>query len=506
MPRPKSVAARVLFAYVLVTVAFTFVAGWSVWALRSAAREAELMRSGYLPLALALRDASQAQDTFNSQLNHIISARNPVDKEVWFETAVSVGRPKAFAKVRSALTAAFSGQPEGAAVAAVLSKEASRIESFLQPDRDNLTELFTSLKTGEPERAEDLRDELVQRGNAGRGMLRDLETGVQHRIEELLNDARTRERWSVRVVAVWGAFMVLLGVAVGVYARRRLAPLSAVTARAKVVATGDLTPRPVVASNDEIGDLAQTFEGMVAAIAKANKELVASERLATIGKMAAHVTHEVRNPLSALALNLELLEEELQDGGEESRALLVAIRREADQLVALTERYLTVARRSQPGLHEENVGVLVAEAVAAGARDLLRHGVQVETAIEPQLDPIRVDADQLRQVLLNLIRNAREAMPAGGVIRVAVQRAGDGVELTVEDQGEGMDAATQKRLFEPFFTTKSHGTGLGLVIIREIAEAHGGSISCEQLSPRGTRFRVHLPKRPLELKDAELSG
>ena len=100
------------------------------------------------------------------------------------------------------------------------------------------------------------------------------------------------------------------------YARRVLRPLALVTERAKAVASGDLKPREAIASNDEIGELAATFEGMVSAIARANEELLATERLATIGKMAAHVTHEIRNPLSSIALNVELLEDDLAHASE----------------------------------------------------------------------------------------------------------------------------------------------------------------------------------------------
>ena len=128
----------------------------------------------------------------------------------------------------------------------------------------------------------------------------------------------------MRLLVISAAFTVLVGLGVAFRARRLLAPLTAVTERAQAVARGDLTARAVVASNDEIGELAATFESMVAAIARANAELLSSERLAAIGKMAAQVTHEVRNPLSSLALNVELLEEELSGKGGEALALITS--------------------------------------------------------------------------------------------------------------------------------------------------------------------------------------
>ena len=262
------------------------------------------------------------------------------------------------------------------------------------------------------------------------------------------------------------------------------------------MARGDLTPHPVVASPDEIGELATTFEGMVAAIARANEQLLSSERLATIGKMAAHVTHEVRNPLSSIALNVELLEEELdgRDDAKEAVTLLKAIKAEVERLTALTEQYLSVARRRPLRLEEEQIGEVVNEACVFMSGDLRRHGVELSVDVEHDLPSVRVDEAQLKQSLFNLLRNAREAMPTGGLIEIRVARAsGGGVDLIVEDRGSGMDEATRAHLFEPFFTTKGHGTGLGLAITRQIVEDHGGTIACEGRPGGGTRFWIHLP-------------
>src|SRR5690606_35976493 len=136
-----------------------------------------------------------------------------------------------------------------------------------------------------------------------------------------------------------GGLTVLVGALMAFYARRVLSPLSHVTARADAVAAGDLTPQKAVDTGDEIGELSATFEGMVQAIGEAREKLLASERLAAIGKMAAHVTHEVRNPLSSIALNLELLEEELEPADAEARALLHAIGQEVERLSGLSDQY-----------------------------------------------------------------------------------------------------------------------------------------------------------------------
>jgi signal transduction histidine kinase len=491
--RKRTVAARVLLSYAIVTLAFSIVVGWAVTALRDSAREAVMMRSGYLPLALALRDAVFSQDVWNTQLNHVTTAKNPADQRVWFDLALRGGRPKTFGALREALDRAFtSDDPALREVGRDFSREATDIEHFLDGDRELLPRLFEALNDRNEERAEELREQLVTRGNQAKKRLSQLEARVQRLVDSLIGEARTRERWAMRFLVALVVFTAVAGVAMAVYASRVLAPLALVTDRAKAVAKGDLAPRPVVASDDEIGELAQTFEAMVSAIARANAELLAAERLATIGKMAAHVTHEIRNPLSSLALNVELLEEEVS-GNAEAAALLRAIKGEVERLTALSERYLSVARRKPPRLETEDIGQVCRDALAFVRADLTRHGIQVELDIAQDLPPLRVDEGQIRQALYNLLRNAREAMPGGGRVRLSARAVPGGVEITVDDEGAGIDEETRARLFEPFFTTKAHGTGLGLVITREIVEAHGGTLRSDPRSPKGTRFSLFLP-------------
>jgi signal transduction histidine kinase len=484
----------VLLSYAIVTIAFAVAAGWSVIALRNASREADLMRSGYLPLALALRDLVANQDTWNTQLNHITTIRNPADKRVWFDLAQRF-RPQMFGEVRAAIARAFS-KSDDASVRATgheLLTQTTNIEKYLEGDRERLAQLFDALDQGDQKRAEHMRDDLVKRGSNGKRRLSTLEARVQRNVDSLLDAARARERRAIQLLIALCAFAALVGVGMALYARRLLAPLQAVTERAKAVAQGDLTPRPVVASNDELGELAVTFESMVSAIARANEQLLATERLATIGKMAAHVTHEIRNPLSSIGLNVELLEEELGSDESEGRQLVKAIKNEVERLTQLSEQYLSVARHQPPRLEEEDLGEVVSEASDFMRRDLERHGVETRIDISPDLPSVRVDEAQLKQALFNLLRNAREAMAEGGIVQVSVEGSDDGVDIVVDDEGAGMDEGTRAKLFEPFFTTKGHGTGLGLAITRQIVEAHGGRIACESRPERGTRFRIHLP-------------
>jgi signal transduction histidine kinase len=400
--------------------------------------------------------------------------------------------------VRAALARAFaaSNDPSARAAFKELSAETNAIESYLSGDAERLKRLFEALERRDDATAEALRDELVTRGSQSSKRLNQLEQRALRNVDSLLDRAHEREVLALRLLVFLALLTVLVGVAMALYARRVLRPLALVTERAKAVASGDLKPREAVASNDEIGELAATFEGMVSAIARANEELLATERLATIGKMAAHVTHEIRNPLSSIALNVELLEDDLALASEESRELLRAIRREVERLTELSGQYLSFARRGPQRLEVEDLREVVGEAAEFMRRELEQQGVSLEVLNADRPVPATVDEAQIKQALYNLMRNAREAMPSGGKVTVSVNAAaGGGSDVIVEDEGVGLDEATRARLFEPFFTTKSNGTGLGLAITRQIIEAHGGSIACEPKEPRGTRIWIHLAER-----------
>ena len=285
--------------------------------------------------------------------------------------------------------------------------------------------------------------------------------------------------------------------------------------------------------NRSLGENQERLERAYRELQAAQTRLLQSERLATIGKMSAKVAHEVRNPLSSVSLNTELLEDELSLLPDAHRAeagqLLRAIRSQIDVLSNVTEGYLRFARLPKPQLGATPLDSLIADLAEFVREELRARKVSLAADVERGLRAVRVDAGQIRQALLNLIRNAAEAMPDGGTIRVAVKAVaakgenaeaqrgrgaeesprGSGdrrapqrpsaaaplrfVEVTVADTGVGVPSEDLERIFEPFFTRKEGGTGLGLAISREIALGHGGMLTCESVSGQGTTFRLTLP-------------
>lgn len=496
MTKRRSVAGRILASYLLVVLAFGTTVGFSVISAQRAARDAELLRSGYVPLKLALGAALETQNLVSAQLNHITEAKNPTDARGWIETGRRV-RPLTFSDMRSAIEDGLLGDEQARDFGEELLREGREIERFLEADADRFARLFEAIIANDEERAERLRGELVSYEVEGARRLRELLRRVDREMDTLVAAARVRERQAIEALLWLTTLALAVGVAVSIYTRRVLAPLGAVTARAKAVASGDLTPREVVASRDEIGELATTFEKMVAAIARANAELVQAERLATIGKMAAKVTHEIRNPLSSMGLNVELLEEELADfdDKEEAKQLLRAIKKEVERLSELSDQYLRVARLPSPRLEQECFADFIEEVVEFVRPELSKANVRCELSVAEPLPVVAFDEGQMRQALLNLIRNAREAMqPEGGVLRIGVAPSEEGgLRLTVDDEGPGLSEEARAKLFDPFFTTKSSGTGLGLTITRQIVEAHGGEIGCDAGEAGGTRMWVRLP-------------
>lgn len=490
-----------LATFAITVLAFAATLGWGIFAQRRAADDSVELARGYVPVAMRLAQLRAAQTTLSTLVDGIPDEREPGSTRALLETLVGARRTM-FVETRTAITQMLPavGSDATRALAPQLADELDAVQSLLDGDRSLFEQLYAAIASGD---RDGINRTLVSLGavehDADR-RLRILAGRVSGSIDALSSAARDRELRSIWALAVLAALTLAVGLVVSLHVRRLLAPLARLTDRARAVASGDLTARVVEPSDDEIGQLETAFEKMVSGVSRAQALALSNERLAAIGKMAAHVTHEIRNPLSAMGLNVEMLEEEIAQGGGAERAevknLLAAIQREVQRLEHLSEEYLRVARLPQPRMEAEDVAAAVSEIVDFARLEIESAGCTVRLNLQPEPPATLFDEAQLRQALLNLLRNAREAMPGGGPIDVRVSAEGMSVVVDVEDRGGGIPEPIRARVFDPFFSTKGEGTGLGLAITRHIVESHGGSVTCQPREGGGTRFRIALPIAP----------
>jgi signal transduction histidine kinase len=242
---------------------------------------------------------------------------------------------------------------------------------------------------------------------------------------------------------------------------------------------------------------------MAGAIEEREQRLIRSERLATVGRMAAQITHEVRNPLASIGLYAELLGDEIAADNGEAKRLVSSIISEVDRLTEITETYLRFARLPRPKLEREDLGAIVTGVLEFSRAELSQAGIALDLQVTPGLPDVAADEAQLRQALLNLVRNAREAMRASGRLRVRVDAAAvDGsaregaaptVRVTVQDSGAGIPPEHLGKIFDPFFSTKERGTGLGLALVQQIVVEHGGRVDVASGPGEGTTFSLTFP-------------
>lgn len=495
----KTLATRILVSFAITLVAFAVTVGFTVAAQKRAAEDSEELTNGFVPVALKLGKLRAVQSTLASIVDGIPDEKSPQSTRDILKT-LDGERRLMFEETRSAMQNELRslGSDETRQLALVLTGELDAAAAEWADDREARDRVFAALDEGDRDA---INRELLALGameHAANKRLRALADHVETSMKKLSDAARIREQRAVVELALLAALTLAVGVGVSIHTRRLLGPLERVTQRAKAVARGDLTPQPTERTEDEIGELATAFERMVAAVAKAQNRAVANERLAAIGKMAAHVTHEIRNPLSSIGLNIELLEENLAEAGVsgEPLTLLQAITREVQRLEHLSEEYLRVARLPQPRMESEDLASKVREIVDFAKPEMDRAGLGLELDIENEIPLVLFDEGQIRQAVLNVLRNAREAMSDGGTISVYVRAEGMSVVVGVDDQGGGIPEEVRSRIFDPFFSTKGEGTGLGLAITRQIVEAHGGSIAVEPREGGGTSFRLLLPIAP----------
>ncbi len=285
-------------------------------------------------------------------------------------------------------------------------------------------------------------------------------------------------------------------------ARRLAVPKTSVRELAELGSSLGIMTERLLQEEDKLRTKIDEVERATLRLKEAQDRLVRSERLASVGRLAAGLAHEIGNPISAL-MGLEDL---VLAGGlspEEEHDFLVRMRKETERIHRILRDLLQFARpAAQPLTGEEepepgdvDTAARDTAALVAPQRNLQEVSLKLDVAVG--LPAVTLGHEQLMQVILNLVMNAADAVGAGGNIRIAAARSGDTVRLLVEDDGPGVDSRVRAQLFEPFVTTKDvgKGTGLGLAVCRGLVEAAGGNITLDTDYARGARFIVELPIR-----------
>lgn len=299
--------------------------------------------------------------------------------------------------------------------------------------------------------------------------------------------------------ALEGVFaLALVGIA-WVVAGSIVSPLRRLVSAADGIRSGNLDAQVRVDSDDELGELSETFNQMARGLRESASEiheLHAQEmrraaQLASVGELAAGIAHEIKNPLAGASAGIDMLEQELQ-GSPSSESLVRQIRTQLSRIDSALRDLLSYARPKQPTVGWATPRQLVERAITLVGPQAEAAEVRVEQDTARVTRKVRVDPELLTQALVNLALNGIQAMPAGGVLTFGVESLNDEIRITVSDTGTGIPENALNEIFRPFFTTKHRGTGLGLAITRSIMERHGGRLEVESAPGHGSTFALVL--------------
>jgi two-component system NtrC family sensor kinase len=312
--------------------------------------------------------------------------------------------------------------------------------------------------------------------------------------------------------------IIVSGVAFHV-AGRISRPIHAIALAAEKVAEGDYSQKVDVHALDEIGHLAECFNRMTEELGRANQELrewaenlenkveertaqlkaiqtqlIQTEKLAAVGKLAAGVAHEINNPLTGILTNSSILLEDLPYDDPRRDDLQIIVD-ETLRCRKIVKGLLDFARQSKPQKQAVDLNQVAEDVLNLVKNQAIFQNIVVDLELDRSISPVMADKDQMRQVVLNIVLNAAEAMPNGGSLHIRSQldTARNQVRMTITDTGQGIPKEIQSQLFEPFFTTKRSGTGLGLAIAYGIMERHKSSISIDSTPGKGTCISLNMP-------------
>jgi two-component system NtrC family sensor kinase len=315
-------------------------------------------------------------------------------------------------------------------------------------------------------------------------------------IEEFKKEAIAIRQTVVQVVA---AIVLLTALVVGILSYNLLRPVRRLVAATERIASGDLSQEIDIKSNDELGLLTQSFNHMMRNLREIQSELIRSEKLISLGRLSAGVAHEIRNPLNAMKGAIIYLQRR-KPGDPLIKEYTQLMLEEIERLDLFVTEFLYFAKQSAPKPVLTNLNELVQNTLTLFDERLRQKMIVVTENLHPALSSVYVDPHQMEQVLLNLVINAIDAMPQGGVLQVSSLADGEDAKpkaiIRIRDNGIGIPENQLQYVFDPFYSTKDGGTGLGLPISLGIVESHGGELRIQSVEGQGTEVVIELSSRP----------
>ena len=503
-----------LLSYLVLFVAFGSALILALASMSDTQKRLLLLKEGYLPVAKEVSGAEAIPLGLQLKAGQDVEVLNSVSRTESEFLALKKQRLGKAMSLLEALQQVPFASDEVEDLRSLQNQLAAVQGSLEAYERTHMT-FLQAMEEGEP--AGGFVPDLVGLKSEVLVRLKRISGRVDRKVARVVAATELAQRSAPRVILPIASGALVLGLLLLVTMNRHLRPIRQLITSAERLRAGELTERVAVEGRDDIGRLARSFNAMAKALQERERHLqvrsaelesalsdlrrsqeagLRNARLATIGQMAAQIAHEVRNPLNALGLNAEMLVDEVESGNADiALELIAAIRAEVRRLTDITESYLELGRLPPLRLERSSLAELVGDTLRFQGEEIGQAGVELKSDVPGTLPEVLIDAAQLRQALLNIVRNATEALRAsgGGLLAVSAEAFGDEVRLNFADDGPGIAGDVATKIFDPFFSTKKSGSGLGLPLTHQVISEHGGRIECRSTPGEGTTFSIWLP-------------
>lgn len=483
-----SIRSKVIACFITLLLLFVGVSSYNHWRFRQANSRLVVVNEVFLPIS---RITIQLQ-------SHVHGLAEDM-RRYYFESGSSTPDLSAFSRMVRDLTP-YLAHRKFTELEQRLSKRDNQELKVVFRDLSFLTarirETYDELTSGRDRQKFEAHYRLL------RNDLKEMATLVDNECQRLTLAAQNEGRESLISSIAFTTLAVLFGIFAILLTQHALRPLPELIESIRKIGSGDFNQSLKVApsSQDETALLAREYNTMVAKLCERDTkireqqaEILQSERLAAVGQLSAEVVHEIRNPLNSISLNIDWLEQELSGVDLEVKRTLGSISREIVRLHQITESYLVRARVPNQERERTPVNELLQEILDFSREEDRAKNIKVEAEFCGEEIFVHTDRSRLKQAFLNVLRNAREAMPRGGRLTVRTELKDNVSRVHFSDSGYGMNESARQQAFRPFFTTKTNGSGLGLVLTKTIVEEAQGSLQCESRVGLGTTFIFQFP-------------